>query len=151
MHPVTASLLNSVGGAGGRSCGWGRSKKIGVGQNKLWIENFIDNTQAAHANQAIYQTRLLQIKSQAVVNNPLARKNIFKRSISIFTKIIHMLRERWQLDFVSLNGNLAVNLKPTHPPLLNDKGQFTFLKKKLSHSSGIWIWLSWKLIVFGKL
>ena len=59
------------------------------------IENFIDNTHAIHATQAIYQTRLLQIKSQAVVeNNPLARKNIFKRSISIFTKIIHMLRER---------------------------------------------------------
>ena len=48
-----------------------------------------------------------------------------------------MLRERRQLDFVSLNGNLAVNLKPTHPPLLNGKGQFTFLKTKLSHSSGI--------------
>ena len=92
MHPVTASLLNSVGGAGGRSCGWGRSKKIGVGQNKLWIENFIDNTQAAHANQAIYQTRLLQIKSQAVVNNPLARKNIFKTSISISTKIIQYVK-----------------------------------------------------------
>ena len=46
-------------------------------------------------------------------------------------------RERWQLSFVTLNGNLAVNLKTTHPPLLNGRGQFTFLKTKSSHSSGI--------------
>ena len=46
-------------------------------------------------------------------------------------------RERRQLDFVMLNGNLAINLKPTHPLLLNGKGQFTFLKTKLSHSSSI--------------
>ena len=45
--------------------------------------------------------------------------------------------ERRQVGFVTLNGNLAVNLKPTHPPLLNGKGQFTFLKTKSSHSSGI--------------
>ena len=42
----------------------------------------------------------------------------------------HSLRERRQLGFVTLNDNLAVNLKPTHPPLLNGKGQFTFLKTK---------------------
>ena len=47
------------------------------------------------------------------------------------------LRERRQLDFVTLNGNLAVNLKPTDPPLFNGKGQFTFLKTKSSHSNGI--------------
>ena len=47
------------------------------------------------------------------------------------------IRERRQLGFVTLNGNLAVNLKPTLPPLLNGKGQFTFLKTKSSHSSGI--------------
>ena len=46
-------------------------------------------------------------------------------------------KERRQLGFVTLKDNLAVNLKPTHPPLLNGKGQFTFLKTKLSHSSGI--------------
>ena len=46
-------------------------------------------------------------------------------------------RERWQLSFVTLNGNLAVNLKTTHPPLLNGRAQFTFLKTKSSHSSGI--------------
>ena len=46
-------------------------------------------------------------------------------------------RERQQLGFVTLNGNLAVNLKPTLPPLLNGKGQFTFLKTKSSHSNGI--------------
>ena len=49
-------------------------------------------------------------------------------------------RERRQLDFVMLNGNLAINLKPTHPLLLNGKGQFTFLKTKLSHSSSIVIY-----------
>ena len=47
------------------------------------------------------------------------------------------IRERRQLGFVTLNGNLAVNLKTTHPPLLNGRGQFTFLKTKSSHSSGI--------------
>ena len=47
------------------------------------------------------------------------------------------LRERRQLSFVTLNGNLAVNLKPNQPTLLNGKGQFTFLKAKSSHSSGI--------------
>ena len=47
------------------------------------------------------------------------------------------IRERQQLGFVTLNGNLAVNLKPTQVPLLNGKGQLTFLKTKSSHSSGI--------------
>ena len=41
-----------------------------------------------------------------------------------------------QLGFVTLNGNMVVNLKPTLPPLLNGKGQITFLKTKSSHSSG---------------
>ena len=44
------------------------------------------------------------------------------------------IRERRQLGFVTLNGNLAVNLKTTHPPLFKGKGQLTFLKKKLLHS-----------------
>ena len=48
-----------------------------------------------------------------------------------------LIWERRQLGFVTLNSNLTVNLKPTHPPLLNGKGQFTFLKTKSSHSSGI--------------
>ena len=72
--------------------GWCRSITFGVGKSKLWIENFIDNTHATHATQAIYQTQLLQIKSQAVVNNPLARKSIFKTSISISTKIIQYVK-----------------------------------------------------------
>ena len=38
-------------------------------------------------------------------------------------------RERQQLGFVSLNGNLVVNVKPTHPLLLNGEGQFTFLRQ----------------------
>ena len=42
-----------------------------------------------------------------------------------------------QLGFVSLNGNLTVNMKPNHQLLLHGKGQFTFLKTKSSHSSGI--------------
>ena len=46
-------------------------------------------------------------------------------------------RERRQLGFITLNGNLTINLKPTHPTLLNGKGQFTFLKTKSSHSSSI--------------
>ena len=41
------------------------------------------------------------------------------------------------IGFVTLNGNLAINLRPTHSPLLNGKGQFTFLKLKSSHPSGI--------------
>ena len=48
-----------------------------------------------------------------------------------------IIRERRQLGFVTLNGNFAVNLKPTHLPVLNGKGQFTVLKAKSSHSSGI--------------
>ena len=44
-------------------------------------------------------------------------------------------RERRQLGFVTLNGNLAVNLKLTHPSLLNGKDQFSFLKTKSSLSS----------------
>ena len=50
---------------------------------------------------------------------------------------INYIRERRQLGFITINGNLAVNLKTTHPPLLNGKGEFTFLKTKSSHSSGI--------------
>ena len=111
MHPVTASLLNIVGGAGDVVSwvvwvhkllarlkkwlewrGWWRSMKFAVGQNKLWTENFIDNTHTTHATHAIYQNQLQQIKSQAVVNNHLARKNIFKTSISISTKIIQYVK-----------------------------------------------------------
>ena len=40
-------------------------------------------------------------------------------------------RERRQLGFITLNGNLTINLKPTHPTLLNGKGQFTFRKALL--------------------
>ena len=47
------------------------------------------------------------------------------------------IREHWQLGFVKLNSNLAVNLKTTHPPLLTSRGQFTFLMTKSSHSSSI--------------
>ena len=50
---------------------------------------------------------------------------------------INSVRKRRQLGFVTLNSNLAVNLKPTHPTLLNARGQFTFLMTKSSHSSGI--------------
>ena len=50
---------------------------------------------------------------------------------------IKWIREHWPLGFITLNGNLALNLKPTHSPLLHSKGQFTFLKTKSSHSSGI--------------
>ena len=50
---------------------------------------------------------------------------------------INYIRERRQLGFITINGNLAVNLKTTHPSLLNGKGEFTFLKTKSSHSSGI--------------
>ena len=45
------------------------------------------------------------------------------------------VREHRQLGFAMLNCNLAINLKSTHPHLLNAKGQFSFLKTKLSHSS----------------
>ena len=51
------------------------------------------------------------------------------------------LTERRQLGFVMLNGNLALNLKPIHPHLLNGKGQFTFLKTKSSHSCSIVMYL----------
>ena len=51
--------------------------------------------------------------------------------------VMKKVRERRHLGFVTLNGNLAVNLKPTDPPLLNSKVQFTFLKTKSSHPSGI--------------
>ena len=52
-------------------------------------------------------------------------------------ELLQILRERRQLGFVTLNGNLSVNLKHTHPPLLNGKGQSTFLKTKSSLSSDI--------------
>ena len=58
-------------------------------------------------------------------------------SISVIPKNLMLIRERRQLGFVTLNGNLAINLKTTHPPILNKRGQFTFRKKKSSHSSGI--------------
>ena len=51
-----------------------------------------------------------------------------------------LIWERGQLGFVTLNNNLTVNLKSTHPPLLNGKGQFTFLKTNSSHSSGIFVY-----------
>ena len=61
---------------------------------------------------------------------------IFER-ILLKTFLVKVIRERRQLGFVTLNGNLVVNLKRSHSLLLNDKGQFTFLKTKSSHSSGI--------------
>ena len=63
----------------------------------------------------------------------------YYRLMSVFTYLLitHVLRERQQLGFVTFNGNLGVNLKPTHPHLLNGKGEFTFPKTKSSHSSGI--------------
>ena len=78
----------------------------------------------------------------------LKKNNFLKINllISIVTKNVWDLKNMFgtsknqsnrQLGFVTLNGNLAVNLKPTYPPLLNGKGQFTFLKTKSSHSSGI--------------
>ena len=106
MHPVTTSLLNSVGGAGsvGWWCesikfwhgskklfgwrGWHRSIKFGVGKKNSWVKNLTHDTHATHAPKASYQTPLQQIKSQAVLNNPLVRKSIFKTIFSIFTKII---------------------------------------------------------------
>ena len=63
-----------------------------------------------------------------------------KNEIFLVNKRLRQFRERRQLGFVTLNGNLAVNLKPTHLPLLNGNGQFTFLKTKSSHSSGIGIY-----------
>ena len=45
--------------------------------------------------------------------------------------------EHWQLSFLTLNSNLAVNLKTTHPLLLKGRRSFTFLKTKSSHSSSI--------------
>ena len=51
--------------------------------------------------------------------------------------VMKKVRERRHLGFVTLNGNLAVNLRSTDPPLLNSKVQFTFLKTKSSHPSGI--------------
>ena len=53
--------------------------------------------------------------------------------------VLLSFRERQQLGFVTVNGYLAVNLKTTQSthPLFNGRGQFTFLKKKFSHSSGI--------------
>ena len=52
-------------------------------------------------------------------------------------KDLFLLRQRHQLGFVTLNGNLVVNLKLTDPFLPNGKDQFTFPKTKSSHSSGI--------------
>ena len=51
--------------------------------------------------------------------------------------MIKRLRECRQLGFIMLNSNLAVNLKLTHPTLLNSKGQFAFLKTKSLHPSDI--------------
>ena len=67
--------------------------KFDVGQNKLWIENFIDNTHATHATHAIYQTRLLQIKSQAVANNPLAQKLSIKY-LKVFSKKVFLFLQK---------------------------------------------------------
>ena len=58
-------------------------------------------------------------------------------SATYYVLLAQSVRERRQLGFVTLNGNLAVNLKPVDPPLFNGKGQFTFLKTKSSHSSGV--------------
>ena len=66
-------------------------------------------------------------KREKVVNFVAYFKGFFRNKI----------RERRQLGFVTLNGNLTVNLKPTPRPLLNGKGQFTFLKVKSSHPSNI--------------
>ena len=49
----------------------------------------------------------------------------------------YSFRECQQLGFTTLNSNLAINQKPTHPSLINNKGQFTFLKTKSSHPSDI--------------
>ena len=64
-------------------------------------------------------------------------KTIWSKIEDIVRYYIKWFREHWQLGFVTLNSNLAINLKTTHPPFLNGRSQFTFLKTKLSHSSGI--------------
>ena len=52
----------------------------------------------------------------------------------IVTSSPRKFRERQQLGFVTLNDDSTINLKPTHPPFLNSKGQLTFSKTKSSHS-----------------
>ena len=42
--------------------------------------------------------------------------------------LVFAIGEGRQLGFLTLNDNLAVKLKPTHPPLLNSKGRLTFRK-----------------------
>ena len=64
--------------------------------------------------------------------------------VSFLNKVVdpqaNDFRERRQLGFVTLNGNFAVNLKPTHAPFLNGKGQFSFLRTKSSHPSGVFVY-----------
>ena len=73
----------------------------------------------------------LRIKRNKSTTLSPINKFIILKAIKEPTK--NNLREHWQLaiGFAMLNSNFAVNLKTTHPPLLNnDRGQFTFLKKK---------------------
>ena len=80
------------------------------------------------------------LKNRAMIQNDKKEKRRinFKLIITILLPSCQCsVRKRRQLGFFTRNRNLAVNLKPTHPFLLNGKGQFTFLKIKSSRSSGI--------------
>ena len=51
--------------------------------------------------------------------------------------VVRDFNKRRQLGFATLKGNFVVKLKSTPPALLNSNDQFTFVKTKSSHSSGI--------------
>ena len=71
----------------------------------------------------IPKTALWQLILGSVIFDPnsLVLFNPELQLKDIESAIKDKLRERRQLGFVTLNGNLAVNLKPTLPPLLNGK------------------------------
>ena len=91
-------------------------------------------------NLILYLLHILQIISFKQIIYDLAffkvlylNERKIKLLVNWYDAMIKRLRECWQLGFIMLNSNLTVNLKLTHPTLLNSKGQFAFLKTKSSH------------------
>ena len=125
----------------GKSNGQWVTRWVGNDEWWSWYECFVlDNL---HNKNFLFLAEVkspnCHVKTSVIKTHPPTSVNLtFGVAVWVWT---WPLREHWQLGFFMLNSNLAINLKTTHPPLLNGRGQFTFLKTKSSHSSDIVVYL----------
>ena len=112
--------------------------KIFIPVNDLKIVNATNLRKCSYSIQLILMeiiSKVFRTKEIQIQGDRSTKKKPWHVETGTQVNVIP-LRECRQLGFITLNANLSVDLKPTHPPLLNGKGQFTFLKIKSSHPSG---------------